>query len=199
MVYDAHNDVLRYIPPIQNGINADSFGCFRITAKPNGILLSYPPFGSPGDITVQLVAEVLTIDLIEHFLQVEITANVAQYPSPWSAGSLSNFVRVACNELSQRGWWFSVSALDKARQRTENLCVCFEEHVMEPHRVTAIGRPDVYHRVGIVGNGEVDRFAHQAGDGLLETGSSPLIVFLHTATRGIRNRYFLLHDFSVNF
>ena len=38
---------------------------------------------------------------------------------------------------------------------------------MQPDSVATVGRPNVDHRVGIVGYGEVDRFVDQSGNGLV--------------------------------
>ncbi len=40
---------------------------------------------------------------------------------------------------------------------------------MQPDFVTPIDGPDVDHRVGIVGNGEVDWFVHQSVNGLCQS------------------------------
>jgi hypothetical protein len=81
---------------------------------------------------------------------------------------------------------------------------------MKTHFIATAGRPDVYHRVGVVGDGEVNRFLNQTGEVLLEMGGILPDELFHAVTQVdsgpdnsciIRARLLscLLPDFSVHF
>ena len=53
---------------------------------------------------------------------------------------------------------------------------------MKTYFVTTVGRADVYHRVGVVGDGEVNRFLDQTGEGLLEMGDILPVERFHAVT-----------------
>ncbi len=54
---------------------------------------------------------------------------------------------------------------------------------MKMHFIAAAGRPDVYHRVGVVGDGEVNRFLNQTGEVLLEMGDILPVELFHAVTQ----------------
>jgi hypothetical protein len=54
---------------------------------------------------------------------------------------------------------------------------------MEMHFIGTVGRRDVYHRVRIVGDGEVDRSVDQAGEVLLEMGDILPVELFHAVTQ----------------
>ena len=55
--------------------------------------------------------------------------------------------------------------------------------MMKTHFIATAGRPDVYHRVGVVGDGEMNRFCKQTGEVLLEMGDILPIEIFHAVTR----------------
>lgn len=71
---------------------------------------------------------------------------------------------------------------------------------MKTHFIAIAGRPDVYHRVGVVGDGEVNRFLNQTGEVLLEMGDILPVELFHAVTQvDFRLLSCLLPDFSVHF
>ena len=54
---------------------------------------------------------------------------------------------------------------------------------MKTHFIATAGRPDVYHRVGVVGDGEVNRFLNQTGEVLLEMGDILPVELFHAVTQ----------------
>jgi hypothetical protein len=50
---------------------------------------------------------------------------------------------------------------------------------MKTHFISTAGRPDVYHRVGVVGDCEVNRFLNQTAEFLLEIGDILPVEFFH--------------------
>ncbi len=71
---------------------------------------------------------------------------------------------------------------------------------MKTHFIATAGRPDVYHRVGVVGDGEVNRFLNQTGEVRLEMGDILPIELFHAVTQ-VDSRLLscLLPHFSVHF
>ena len=71
---------------------------------------------------------------------------------------------------------------------------------MKTHFIATVGRPDVDHRVGVVGDGEMNRFLNQTGEALLEMGDILPVELFHTVTQ-VDSRLLscLLPDFSVHF
>ena len=65
---------------------------------------------------------------------------------------------------------------------------------MKTHFIATVGRPDVYHRASIVGDGEMNRFLNQTGEVLLEMGYIISVELFHAVTQ-----VNLLPDFSVHF
>jgi hypothetical protein len=53
---------------------------------------------------------------------------------------------------------------------------------MKTHFIATVGRPDVYHRVGVVGDGEMDRSLNQTGEVLLEMGDILPVELFHAVT-----------------
>ena len=51
------------------------------------------------------------------------------------------------------------------------------------HFVTTVGRLDVYHRVSVVGDGEMNRFLDQTGEVLLQMGGILPVERFHAATQ----------------
>ena len=71
---------------------------------------------------------------------------------------------------------------------------------MKTHFISTAGRPDVYHRVGVVGDGEMNRFLKQMGEVLLEMDGILPVEFFHAVTQvDSRLLFCLLPDFSVHF
>lgn len=71
---------------------------------------------------------------------------------------------------------------------------------MKMHFIGTVGRRDVYHRVRIVGDGEVDQSVDQAGEVLLEMGDILPVELFHTVTQVDSGLFYcLLPDFSVHF
>ena len=66
---------------------------------------------------------------------------------------------------------------------------------MKTHFIATAGRPDVYHRVGVVGDNEMNRFLNQTGEVFLEMGDILQVELFHTVTQVSC----LLPDFYVNF
>jgi hypothetical protein len=54
---------------------------------------------------------------------------------------------------------------------------------MKTHFIATVRRPDVYHRVGVVGYGEVNRFLNQTGEFLLEIGDILPVELFHAVTQ----------------
>jgi hypothetical protein len=54
---------------------------------------------------------------------------------------------------------------------------------MKTHFIATAGRPDVYHRVGVVGDGEMNRFLQQTGEVLLEMGYIFPVELFHAVTQ----------------
>jgi hypothetical protein len=54
---------------------------------------------------------------------------------------------------------------------------------MKTHFIATAGRPDVYHRVGVVGDGEMSRFLNQTGEVLLEMGDILPVELFHAVTQ----------------
>ena len=71
---------------------------------------------------------------------------------------------------------------------------------MKTHLIASVGWPDVYHRVGVVGDGEMNRFLHQTGELFLEMDNILPIELFHAVTQ-VDSRLWscLLPDFSVHF
>lgn len=67
---------------------------------------------------------------------------------------------------------------------------------MKTHFIATVGRPDVDHRVGVVGDGEMNRFLNQTGEVLLEMGDILPVELFHAVTQVDSC---LLPDFSVHF
>ena len=55
--------------------------------------------------------------------------------------------------------------------------------MMKTHFIATVGRPDVYHRASIVGDGEMNRFLNQSGEVLLEMGDILPVERFHAATQ----------------
>jgi len=53
---------------------------------------------------------------------------------------------------------------------------------MKTHFIATVGRPDVDHRVGVVGDGEMNRFLNQTGEVLLEMGDILPVELFHAVT-----------------
>jgi len=53
---------------------------------------------------------------------------------------------------------------------------------MKTHFIATVGRPDVYHRVGVVGDAEVNRFLNQTGEVRLEMGDILPVELFHAVT-----------------
>ena len=71
VVYDAFNDVLRHVPPIQNGVDTDDSFYVRIAAELNCVLLPDTPVGAPGNCTGNLAIKILTVHLIKKSIEIE--------------------------------------------------------------------------------------------------------------------------------
>lgn len=168
MVNDSCYDIFRDVAPVQHRIKADNFGSVGIAGQLNGALLPHPPSGSPGNLAVYFVCKVFVIDLIKKFLEMEVSSRVAQYSSPRPGRGFSDFAGVGRDKISEYRIRFSITALDKANQRAQNLCIRLEEHVMQPYSVTVIRWPDVDHRVGVVRDCEVYGSFNQPGQGRFE-------------------------------
>ena len=54
---------------------------------------------------------------------------------------------------------------------------------MKTHFMATVGRPDVDHRVGVVGDGEMNRFLNQTGEVLLEMGDILPVELFHAVTQ----------------
>ena len=76
-----------------------------------------------------------------------------------------------------------MSTFDEAGQRLQDFSVCLEEHVMKTHFIGTVGRSDVYHRVGVVGDCEVNRFLNQTREFLLESGDIFQVGLFHAVTQ----------------
>ncbi len=71
---------------------------------------------------------------------------------------------------------------------------------MKTHFIATVGRPDMDHRVGVVGDGEMSRFLNQTGEVCLEMGDILPVELFHAVTQVIsRTLSCLLPDFSVHF
>ena len=79
VINDAHDDILGYVILIQRWMDADRLCCFRRAGKLNRILIPYPPVGSPGDETINLVSKVFTIDLLKQSIEIEEASFGAHY------------------------------------------------------------------------------------------------------------------------
>ena len=55
--------------------------------------------------------------------------------------------------------------------------------MMKTYFIATVGRPDVYHRVSVVGDGEMNRFLDQMGEGLLEIGDILPVELFHAVTQ----------------
>lgn len=56
---------------------------------------------------------------------------------------------------------------------------------MKTHFIATAGRPDVDHRVGVVGDGEMNWFLNQTGEVLLEMGHILPVELFHAVTQVI--------------
>jgi hypothetical protein len=64
---------------------------------------------------------------------------------------------------------------------------------MKTHFIATVERPDVYHRVGVVGNGKMDRFLNQMGEVLLEMADILPVEFFHAVTQVLPPGGFFVH------
>ena len=55
--------------------------------------------------------------------------------------------------------------------------------MMKTHFIATGGSPDVYHRVGVVGDGEKNRFLKQMGEVLLEIADILPVELFHAVTQ----------------
>jgi hypothetical protein len=55
--------------------------------------------------------------------------------------------------------------------------------MMKTHFIATVGRPDVYHRVGVVGDGKMYRFFNQTGEVFLEMGDILPVELFHAVTQ----------------
>ena len=55
--------------------------------------------------------------------------------------------------------------------------------MMKTHFIVTVGRSDVYHRVSIVGDGEMNGFLDQTGEILLEIGDILPVELFHAITQ----------------
>ena len=69
---------------------------------------------------------------------------------------------------------------------------------MKTHFIATVGRSDVYHRMGVVGDGEMNRFLNQTGEIFLEMDGILPVELFHAFTRA-RLLSCLLPDFYVHF
>ncbi len=67
---------------------------------------------------------------------------------------------------------------------------------MKTHFIAIAGRPDMDHRVGVVGDGEMSWFLNQTGEVFLEMGDILPVELFHAVTEVDSS---LLPDFYVNF
>jgi len=88
MVNDTHDHILWYVALIQRRMDANCLGSVRIAGKLDGILVSDPPVGSPGDRAVNLVSEVFTIYLVKQSIEIEEASLRAHYSLPGLARRL---------------------------------------------------------------------------------------------------------------
>jgi len=116
VVDDALYHVAGYVTLVENGIDADNFGSVGIAGKLNGILVSHPPVGSPGNVTVNPVIEILGVDLVEKYFEIDETPLVTQHGSPGLARRPPDLGGVGSDKISQHGRRFLVSALYELRQ-----------------------------------------------------------------------------------
>ena len=92
-------------------------------------------------------------------------------------------MRIGINKAFQNRRCFPLAALDEASQGIQDSSVCLEKHVMKTHFVATVGRPDVYHRVGVVGDDEMNRFLNQTREFLLELGDILPLGLFHAVTQ----------------
>ena len=82
VINDAHDDIRGHVALIQRRMDANCLGSVRVAGKLNRILIPYPPVGSPGDTTINLVSEVFTIDLLKQSIEIEEASFGAHYDLP---------------------------------------------------------------------------------------------------------------------
>ena len=92
-------------------------------------------------------------------------------------------MRIGINKAFQNRRCFPLAAPDEASQRIQDSSVCLEEHVMKTHFVATVERPDVYHRVGVVGDDDMNRFLNQTREFLLESGDIFQVGLFHAVTQ----------------
>lgn len=119
-------------------------------------------------MAIYFVGKILLINLIKNFLEIEVMSIVTKNSSPRFGRGFSDLVVVRGNKISKQGRCFPVTAINKTGQRPQNLCVCLEEHVMQPDSVATIRGTNVDHRMDVIGNGKVDGSFHQPEDGLFK-------------------------------
>jgi hypothetical protein len=116
VVYDALYNVQRHVTPIQNGIDTDSSGSVRIAAEFDGILISYPPVGSPRDKAVNHILEVFTVDFLKERFEIEEVSPLTQYCALGPRMGFPDLGGVSGDKISQLRWCFLASALNKISQ-----------------------------------------------------------------------------------
>ena len=119
-------------------------------------------------MAVYFVGKILLINLIKNVLEIEVVSIVAKNSSSLFDRGLSDFFVVGGNKISKQGRCFPVPAINKTGQRTQNLCVCLEEHVMQPDSVATFREANVDHGMDVIGNSKVDGSFHQPEEGLFK-------------------------------
>ena len=116
MVNDAGKDIEGDIAPVQNRIDPDQLGPFRIAREFNGFLSANWPSGSPGYMAVYFVGKVILIDPIKKFLEVEVSPTLTENNSPRFGRRFSDFTVVRSNKTSQKGRSSLIAPSNKTHQ-----------------------------------------------------------------------------------